>query len=109
MSIPDAHHEISHELLTWNGVQKKPHRFGGLEYRMGSREIGHVHGDYLVDIPFPKKIRDELVHNGQAKPHHILPNSGWTSFYIQTPEDVPKAIELLRKSYELILQQPEQQ
>ncbi len=38
-----------------------PHRFGGTEYRLGKRELGHIHGDYLVDIPFPKKVRDEIM------------------------------------------------
>ena len=39
---------------------------------LGKRELGHIHGDRLVDIPFPKPIRDELVNTGQAEPHHIL-------------------------------------
>jgi len=28
--------------------------------------IGHIHGDELVDIPFPAKIRDALVAAGRA-------------------------------------------
>ncbi len=96
---------IEHELLSWQGVTAYPHRYGGTEYRLGRREIGHVHGEYLVDIPFPKKIRDELVAAERAKPHHVLPGSGWVSFYLHQPGDVEHAIDLLRLSYELALKQ----
>jgi len=72
-----------------------------MEYLYGKREIGHVHGNYLVDIPFPKKIRNELISEGHVKPHHILPDSGWVSFYIKSDPDVEAAINLLKMSYEL--------
>ncbi len=41
-----------------------------------------MHGDHLVDIPFPKIVRDELVACGRAVPHHILPQSGWVSIHL---------------------------
>ena len=69
------------------------------------REIGHIHGDSLVDIPFPTKIRAELVSAGRAEPHHILPESGWISFYLRDEADVARAIELFRLSYDLALRQ----
>jgi hypothetical protein len=86
-------------------VTAHPHRFGGTEYRLGRREIGHIHGDYLVDIPFPKKVRDEIVAAGRAEPHHILPESGWISFYLREPADVERAISLFRQSFELAMKQ----
>lgn len=72
---------------------------------MGTRELGHMHGDYLVDIPFPKKVRDEIVKADLAEPHHILPETGWVSFYLRQEGDVQKAIALLRRSYEIALRQ----
>ena len=96
---------VQSAVLKWPGVTSAPHRFGGIEYRLGRREIGHVHGDRLVDIPFPKKVRDELVASGRAEPHHILPESGWTSFYIKQLDDVEQAIELLHISYEIAMKQ----
>ncbi len=101
MGIPGAHRKIHESVLTWPGVTSRQHRFGGIEYRLGTRELGHVHGDNLVDIPFPRKVRDEIVNAGRAEPHHILPRSGWVSFYLNTSADVDKAIELLRQSFEL--------
>jgi hypothetical protein len=67
----------------------------------GRREIGHIHGDSLVDIPLPKKVRNELVTAGRAEPHHILLDSGWVSVHLRQASDVDRAIELLRFSFEI--------
>ena len=105
MSIRGASKQIVDTLLTWEGIEAHPHRFGGTEFRIGKREIGHIHGDSLVDIPFPKKVRDEIVTAGEAQPHHILPETGWVSFYLKEGADVEKAIILLKRSYEIALKQ----
>lgn len=84
----------------WPGVDVVPHRFGGREFRLGERELGHLHGDRLLDLPFPVRIRKQLVAAGRAAVHHIRPETGWVSFYIRTAADVPAAIELLRLNYE---------
>jgi predicted DNA-binding protein (MmcQ/YjbR family) len=93
--------QIHEAAMSWPGVTAQSHRFGGTEYRLGKREIGHIHGDHLVDIPFPKNVRNELVAADAAEPHHILPNSGWISFYIKRADQVESAIALLRRSYDL--------
>jgi hypothetical protein len=105
MPLFGAKEQITQIVLSWQGVAAHPHRFGGTEYRLGKREIGHIHGDHLLDIPFPKKVRDEVVAAGYAEPHHILPESGWVSFYLRQPSDIEKAIALLRQSFELALRQ----
>ena len=105
MSVPNAQKSITETLTSWDGVSTAPHRFGGVEYRLGTRELGHIHGDHLVDIPFPKKVRDEIVSAELAEPHHILPETGWISFYMRQEEDIQKAIDLLRRSYEIALKQ----
>ena len=101
----EAKEEIQKAVLAWPGVTAHPHRFGGTEYLLGKREIGHVHGNYLVDIPFPTKVRDEIVAAGRAEPHHVLPESGWISFYLREETDIERAIELLRQSYALAVAQ----
>jgi hypothetical protein len=105
MGIHGAKKQITQAILAWEGVTAHAHRFGGTEFRLGRREIGHIHGDSLVDIPFPKKVRNEVVTAGRAEPHHILPESGWISFYLREPADVEQAIALLRQSFELALKQ----
>jgi hypothetical protein len=107
MSVPDASTRIRAAVAAWPGMSEAPHRFGGVEFRLGTREIGHLHGDRLLDVPFPKRVRDELVMAGVAKPHHVLPDSGWVSFPIAAEADVDAAIALLRRSHDLIAAQLE--
>jgi hypothetical protein len=109
MSIQGAREQITKAALSWEGVTAHPHRFGGTEYRLGRRELGHIHGDYMLDVPFPKKVRDEAVAAGRAQPHHILPETGWVSFYITEAADVERAISLLRQSLELAVEQGDKQ
>lgn len=91
---------IERELLSWPDVTVGSHRFGGREFRVGKREIGHLHGSDVADLPFPRALRDELVSRGQVSPHHHLPDTGWVSFYIRDEKDIPALLALFRLSYE---------
>jgi len=103
MPVAGAGKRIHEEVTALEEIVDAPHRFGGTEYRLGHREVGHVDGDSLVDIPFPRPVRNELVNSGEAEPHHILPKSGWVSIFLRNPADVDRAIRLLRRSYEIAL------
>jgi hypothetical protein len=99
---------IAKEILSWTGVTSEPHRFGGIEFRLSKREMGHIHGERVADLPFPTKIRNELVSSGRASPHHVLPKSGWISYWIDKgEEDVPAVIELFRMRYEQLKPRPQ--
>lgn len=91
---------IMDTVSTWEGVTIAPHRFGGIEFRVDHREIGHLHGNYQADIPFSAQLRKELVASGRASLHHIYPNSGWVSFYVRNADDVSALIELLKLNYD---------
>lgn len=101
MAVRGAQKRIVSAVTSWEGVESGPHRYGGLEFRLGNRELGHIHGDALVDIPFPRAVRDELVEARQAEPHHIIPDSGWVSVFLRTNEDVDRVIQLLERSFQL--------
>jgi hypothetical protein len=96
----EASRRIEHEVAGWEGVTAAPHRFGGTEFRLGRRELGHLHGDALADLPFPRRIGERLVETGRAERHHVLPDSGWVTKRIRTDEDVEETIELFRLAYE---------
>lgn len=91
--------EIGSEVSSWPSVSIHPHRFGGQEFRFGSAEIGHVHHDGLVDIPFPRAVRDALLEEGLAQEHYWVPNSGWISFPMRSEQDISHALWLMRLSY----------
>lgn len=94
---------IERELLAWPGVEAAPHRFGGVEFRLRGREIGHLHGDRLADLPFPLRIRDEVLASGRAVPHHILPGSGWVSCWIRGEADMANVVSLFRLQYDRVM------
>ena len=92
---------IRDEILSWPDVTAEPHRFGGLEFRLDKREMGHIHGDRLADLPFPMNTRNELVNSGRVSPHHVLPQSGWISYWITKGEnDIPSVVEFFRMRYD---------
>ena len=91
---------IAATVRSWPGVEAAPHRFGGIEFRLGRRELGHLHGDRIADLPFPRRVRDQLIAEGRARPHHVLPHSGWITVSIGSPEEAERAVELFRMAYE---------
>ena len=95
-----ASEQVREAVGSWPGVTTKPHRFGGTEYLYGKKEMGHVHGDRLADLPMPRRLHDELIASGRAQPHHILPETGWISVWIDGPRDVSGVIELFRMQYD---------
>ena len=95
---------IERTLLRWPGVTTRLHKFGGDEFTVetlrGCREIGHLHGNGLLDIPFTKELHDEAIAANTAKPHHIFPKSHWVSFHVETHASMENALNLLHLNYE---------
>lgn len=100
---PSSTSRIVSTVAAWPGIHTDDLQFSGKDFLLGRREIGHIHGDQMVDIPFPRSLRDELVANGRAEPHRVLPKSGWVSIPLNNTDDVDHAIELLKLSYDLAL------
>jgi hypothetical protein len=92
--------QITETVQSWPGVESAPHRFGGIEFKVGRRELGHLHGDRIADLPFPRRVRDELIADGRARPHHVLPDSGWVTVSIRSADEADRAVELFRMAYE---------
>jgi hypothetical protein len=95
--IADA---IARHVSSWPGVTIERRGYGFLEFRFGRREIGHLHGSRLADLPFPVRIREQLVATGKAVPHHSHPDTGWVSFYITGERDVAAIVDLFRLNYD---------
>ena len=71
--------EIERELMRWDSVCVKMHRYGGIEFVYRDRELGHIHSNGLLDILFTRKQKNDLIANKRADHHHKFPNSGWVS------------------------------
>ena len=91
--------EITRAVTAWPAVCDAPHRFGGVEFNLGTTEIGHYHRFGMLDVLFTKRIRETLTTEGLAQRHHLLPETGWISYYTRRAEDAEHAIWLLRLAY----------
>ena len=91
---------IVRHLSVWPGVTIEKRGYDFLEFRVGRREIGHLHGSRLADLPFPVRIREQLVAAGRAAVHHSHPDTGWVSVYITGEQDVAAVVDLFRLNYE---------
>jgi hypothetical protein len=91
--------QIQREVTSWPGVTAETHRGGMIFFHVGRREIGHLHGNRLADLPFPVRIREQLVAAGEVDLHYLHPRSGWTTYYIQSEGDVIPIVELFRLNY----------
>src|SRR5258705_13991184 len=80
-------------------ISVHPHRFGGREFRFGNAEVGHVHDGGIVDIPFPRPVRDALLQEQLAEEHQWVPDSGWITFRVRSDKDLQHAIWLMPLSH----------
>ena len=90
---------LEKEVSSWPQITVHPHRLEGREFRLGSAELGHVHESGILDIPFPRPVRDALLADGLAEEHRWVPNSGWITFHIRGEEHFTHAMWLMRLSY----------
>ena len=91
--------KLEETVASWPRISVHPHRFGGCEFRFANAEVGHVHYRGIVDIPFPRSVRDALLTEGLAEEHRWVPNSGWITFRVRSDEDLLHAVWLMRLSY----------
>lgn len=97
--VTETVERLIEEVGSWPHVEVGEHRFGGTEFRVGPREIGHVHAWGMLDIAYLRRLRDVLIEEGHTGVHHLLTESGWTTYYIESADAYDHARWLLRLSY----------
>ena len=96
--------QITEEVTSWPGVAAGPGRRGEFAFKVGGREIGHLHGDYAAHFVFPKEAWATLFEQGRIDYHPVFPGRpGFGSRGIETEADVADVIALLRLNYERIV------
>jgi hypothetical protein len=96
-----ASEQIQAELASWPGVEAAPGRRGELAFKVGGREIGHLHDSRAAHFAFAKELWRELRDQGRVEPHPVFPGrEGPASRQLRTPTDVREVIALLRLNYE---------
>ena len=100
-STPTASQQITAEVTSWPGVQAGPGRRGEFAFRLGRRELGHLHGDRSAHFSFPKETWTELFEQGRVTYHPVFPDrQGPAARRIEGEEDVRDVIALLRLNYD---------
>jgi hypothetical protein len=125
--------KIIEEVSKWPSATVRSHLYGGIEILVKGRDVGHIHGDRLVDLPLHsrskrtkhsmptisgspyiddhdigKKNDDEnsnIVRKDKLllPPSHTYKESGWICYYPRTIDDVPILIKKLKLQYDMVL------
>jgi Family of unknown function (DUF5519) len=101
---PAASQQITEEVTSWPGVTAGPGRRGEFAFKVGHREIGHLHGDHAAHFFFPKEVWAELFGQGQVTHHPVFPDKvGPAARRIESEADVRDVIELMRLNYQRVV------
>jgi hypothetical protein len=92
---------ITAEVTSWPGVEVDDGELGELAFKVGRREIGHLHGEHAAHFSFPKATWRALRAEGRIEPHPVFPKSvGPAARRIDGDDDVRDVVELLRFNYD---------
>ena len=98
--VRSASEQITDEVTSWPGVSAGPGSRGEFAFKVGHREIGHLHGDHAAHFFFPKDIWAELFEQGQVTYHPVFPDKrGPAARRMVDEDDVRDVIELMRLNY----------
>jgi hypothetical protein len=104
MSEQRASERITEEVTSWPGIEAGPGRRGEFSFRLGNREIGHLHGDRAAHFSFPRPVWAELHEAGRIDYHPVFPGKqGIASRAIAGDADVDDVIALMRLNYDRIV------
>jgi len=101
---PTASEQITEEVTSWPGVEAGTGRRGEFAFKVGRREIGHLHGDHAAHFFFPKQVWADLFKQGRVVHHPVFPDKpGPAARRIADETDVRDVIELLRLNYDRVV------
>ncbi|HZA58282.1 MAG TPA: luciferase family protein [Solirubrobacterales bacterium] len=99
-----ASERITEEVTSWPGVEAGPGRRGEFAFKVGSREIGHLHGDRAAHFGFPKEVGAWLKAEGRIVDHPVFPRKeGPGARRIEDDDDIRDVIQLMRLNYDRVV------
>jgi hypothetical protein len=95
---------ITDEVGSWPGVVAGPGSRGEFAFKVGGREIGHLHGDHVAHFGFPKDVWRTLFDEGRIDYHPVFPGRpGFGARTIESAADADDVIALMRLNYERVV------
>ena len=99
-----GHPLVVETVSAWPGVDVDTEELGELSFKVGRREIGHLHGDHVAHFSFPRATWDELHAQRRIEPHPVFPDKrGPAQRRIANDADANDVIELFRFNYERVV------
>lgn len=99
-----ASEQIKRVVSSWDGVDSGPGRRGEFAFRVGRREIGHLHGDRSAHFFFAQAQWSTLFEEGRITYHPVFPHRrGPAARTIKDDADVRDVIALMRLNYEKVV------
>jgi hypothetical protein len=99
-----ASERITEQVTSWPGVTAGVGRRGEFGFRVGKREIGHLHGDHAAHFGFPKAVWTSLFEQGRIDYHPVFPGRpGFGARRIESEGDVDDVIAIMRLNYERVV------
>jgi Family of unknown function (DUF5519) len=102
-STRTASQQITDEVTSWPGMEAGFGARGEFGFRIGRREIGHLHGDRAAHFGFPRAVWNELMAQGRVVQHPI-DKPGWAARRIENEDDVRDVIALIRLNYDRVVE-----
>jgi len=95
---------ITAAVTSWPGVVVDDGELGELSFKVGRREIGHLHGEHVAHFSFPRTTWVALIEQHRIVPHPVFPDKrGPAERRIVTEADLVDVIELLRFNYDRVV------
>jgi len=94
-----AAEQITEEVMTWPGVRSGLGSRGEFHFRVGRREIGHLHGDRVAHFGFPRSVWEQLMQDGRVT-RHPIDKPGWAARALADYDDVRDVVALMRLNYD---------
>jgi Family of unknown function (DUF5519) len=104
MGTPTASQQIIDEVTAWPGVEAGRGTRGEYAFKLGGRDLGHLHGDRVAHFAFPKEVWADLFEQKRVDYHPVFPGKpGYASRRIEGEDDVRDVIELIRLNYDRVV------
>ncbi len=104
-SRKEVYQELRERILALPGVTERQN--AGIHedaFFVGRTMFMHIHGFGQCDIRLPKADQARALAEGKAHPHRWAPQAGYVTVPVREEKDVGAALELIRISYESVLQ-----
>ena len=99
-----AFDRINAAVTSWPGVEAGTGKRGEWAFKVGPRELGHLHGDHVAHFMFGKDLGLQLKGEGRVADHPVFPGKpGPAARRIESAEDVADVIELMRLNYDRVV------